>query len=595
MNSDPIFPNQQNDRFREVHEFLSKKRTLIFLSIFIIIVVLIGGFALYLNQLRFDNRSKAGINCEEPLELLTSLDGINFSPSSSVTFSKSYPKYYLKFIACGEAAVNVNLDAFSRYCADINSCDKEFTVSSPWYVFITDSQGIVRVDSAFFNLESGVYEAQYRIHNGRFQGWGPKVQFVVSNDSTRSSQSGFDLVQTYDLSRYFMNTPGNSYIYTSTNNILQSTGTTVLQIEAPTNVCGQTTTPWRFMKNTPQAFWDPSVSANQTDRFKNLRWFVANSDFGQDKFPTLIWATSGKTYRSHTGETGIVNLNDSDFFDYLSYATSNKALPAYYLGAKSVQVPSSYTNNGGSSYKSLLKDGCPILEVNREETGIDWKTRIDKANITIDKPNFKYTGEALRVDYYEGVSPIEQQRGIRESWYFVKDVGPVKIETKYFNGYASAPYIDVSKDPDYYADNMKNPHVVVELDDYYLASETPIVSVSTDGIRFSDSVTVSEGQGYYVKVDNVRSSGTKSGKYSGYLEAKDDTGRVFKWSSPGEFDFPVINGVAYVKPDLVRTLPKKTYTANYRIWTPNDNFPGESRIDYSNPSPWSNKVTIVLQ
>jgi hypothetical protein len=58
--------------------------------------------------------------------------------------------------------------------------------------------------------------------------------------------------------------------------------------------------------------------------------------------------------------------------------------------------------------------------------------KMDWASVTV--PGIGYRGPALRVDYWEGYpGPLETAPGLlRESWYFIRDIGVVEIRHKQF-------------------------------------------------------------------------------------------------------------------------------------------------------------------
>lgn len=216
-----------------------------------------------------------------------------------------------------------------------------------------------------------------------------------------------------------------------------------------------------------------------------------------------------------------------------------------------------------------------------------WKLRISPDTISINKPWFSYSGEALRFDQFEGGVGLENSNFLlRESWYMVKNIGLVMIKVKHFNKYAGwEGALPCKDDSDCLADTIKNPHFEIILDSYF-HNPSFKAFVSADGQTYSESIETTNGQGYSVKMVDPNDN-SKIIPYTGYLEVMDRNGKVFKWHWADK-------GVVTISPTILRGLPAGNYPAKFRIWVPNEQFPNEERAS-DTPLPWSNTTEVILK
>jgi len=101
----------------------------------------------------------------------------------------------------------------------------------------------------------------------------------------------------------------------------------------------------------------------------------------------------------------------------------------------------------------------------------------------------------------------------------------------------------------------------------------PVTAVSECAISFHRS----EYDGFYLKLANTA--------YTGFLEAQDQNGVTQK-------SFRVQDGVVLIKlTDLTEALDDG-FRLRFRIWTPDELFPGEKRIPEDQP--WSNWTRVTI-
>ncbi len=140
-------------------------------------------------------------------------------------------------------------------------------------------------------------------------------------------------------------------------------------------------------------------------------------------------------------------------------------------------------------------------------------------------------------------------------------------------------------DSDCLADTMQNPHVDMVLTNYFQNPSFQAV-VSADGVNYSAKAETSTTRGYYLKMVDPSNS-AKIIPFSGYLEASDRNGKIFKWSW-------IENGAVFISPKILNGFPNGSYPAKFRIWVPNEAFPNERRVS-DTPLPWSNMIEVILK
>lgn len=533
---------------------------------------LVAGLILIQKEQLF--KKKAAGACG-PILASVSTDGK--MPKTSIELPAGKPtKYYIHVSSAGQPCQ-------SSFDINFQICDKgvcgNWSVRSPWGPYKSNSQGVARLDLDGPWPENRIVNFKLRPASSSLA-WSNqlKISFVRTGPAPPETS----------IQDYLIFKPGYAWIYTTKNNTSGVQAKTRLQIEEITELgdCKIKVRPWRFTKEKEAAYWNPEIKgAGFRNRNFDLRWMVVDQNYDFKEFPDFnnyIWAWGHKRYqRSDTNPIRDVKLGSP--VDAAKYGTKEGRVPGYNLSLKALPANLEYLNHakGESAGKRRSELGLPGDCSIKETAGpfSSWKIRTAKDTVSIDNPNFKYSGDALRIDYYEGLTPLETEYLLRESWYFVKNIGLVKILVKHFNRYGgwegAKNCID---DSDCWADTIESPHVEVTLDEYF-QNPTLEIAVSKDGSNYSENITTTKDVGYYLKINNVN--------YTGYLEAKLEGGKAAKW-------LWVEKGLVKVGLNELARAGAGEYKARFRIWVPNEPFPNETRAGNAN-IPWSNLITVILQ
>lgn len=520
-------------------------------------------------------------SCTGPLAVSVSPDGVNFQ--HSITLPSKAVKYYVKVTDGSGSTCSTNFDANSQYCSPTNSCES-YGVASPWGVYRSNVSGIARIDLDS-PINDGTYNSQFRIA-GTNNSWSNQISIIVG---------GVNNNPTVDFSEYFPSKPGFLYMFNSTNYAANApgdikTGKTRLQIEREVDWCSFKTTPWRFTKDSAYAYWS-AKQVGITLPEENLRWMVASPNYQNANFPqfnNLFWVVGDKRYKISSDPNGLKDIDPVSFSQLTKYQTTTGNYPAYMIAPKSTQVPYLYYG-GYSSFYSQTTDvnACPQVQTS-SPSNAGWKIRAEKINLVVNNGNFHYNGDGLRVDYFEAdTDPNGASVGLyknyllRETWFFAKNIGPVRIQIRHFNSYFGAMPLSVAPnclDSSDCLDDSITPDMDIVLSNYYLNPQFT-VGVSSDGINYTQAITVPKNQGYHLKLTNS--------DFTGYLETKNvSTGQISKW-------LWVDNGQIFITPSQLANLANGDYKFSFRVWAPEGNFPNETKI--SDPTiPWSNDIQITL-
>jgi hypothetical protein len=215
-----------------------------------------------------------------------------------------------------------------------------------------------------------------------------------------------------------------------------------IKVESPRWYEGQLSTPVDFVKNSIVGYWEP-------DKNLNLRWFVVN--FYQSNFP-FMWAKGDIRY----------NRDTLYCVKRYRYDSLDPSKPPYII-MPSVLKPNPYNNGLINSFNYFQQySSCDI------KTNSTWYCLCDLQllphknswfiGVTNAKVKVPFFGnvwvDAKRIEFVEVSVPLEEQkasapyvndrniacrkdssgslvyRGVREDWYFVKNIGPVLIITR---------------------------------------------------------------------------------------------------------------------------------------------------------------------
>ncbi len=240
---------------------------------------------------------------------------------------------------------------------------------------------------------------------------------------------------------------------------------TMIGFENPTDTgddgkfCGETVRTMYFMKNNPSGYWGPHYPWFGSVGDNNLFWHLALWQTKQswidkgfdDEYLTSI---GYKTYQ----------YNPEQPFDRSANFTTGilqkrKAFPDYILSPKWVGNGWGIQVNAHSSLAitDTAKPLCNLPIVSGDPS--IWVAHADIVNIKLSR----YQGPALKYTYYQGDSSNcffnSTENTLREDWYFVKNIGLVEIDQKYF-GSISGIRKPCQEDKDCLVNEiMSSPHI----------------------------------------------------------------------------------------------------------------------------------------
>jgi len=554
------------------------------------VLVLVGSvFTVQKSQEAKSTRAATNI-CNGPITVKVSADGLD--QKNSVSIPKGGPRKYYVHVTANGAGCSTAFEV--NHCSEMigsGTCANTATwgVAKPWGAFRSNDNGVARIDFDTYatSQDDRSFKARYRRLNSS-DPWSNPVEVLTNGPA---------ISRTSDVTGYWVSKPGYAWEYAGKNYLAKDVNgqpiasRSRIQIEEETNACGGiVTTPWRFTKSNMYGYWDPFIYSSLGWGGRNMRWFIVAPNYNYGPIPNFnnyFYAIGDKRYKlSDNTDSNFrdVNLNSliGGYFNYTK-GTRNPKVPGYVLLPKKLTQSLTYQDrfegesfNLGSS--NLNDTGCGLVMSNVNKYS-SWKTREEKVQLTINNPGFSYSGEALRVDYFEGEIGLETAKNLlRESWYFVNNVGLVKVQVKHFNQYANfsgaAWCID---DNDCLADEMQNPDFEMSLDRYF-QNPTVSVMVSSDNKVWSSNINTTKAAGYYLKTNP---------SYTGYLEARDTSGRVFKWLWAQD-------GLVYLGSSILNPLGAGVYTAQFRVWVPNETVVGETRVGDAAIA-WSNFITVNLK
>jgi len=539
-------------------------------------------------------RSKAATSCTGKLFLQVSYDKIN--KSARAILPKGVPtRYYLHVNNSNGSVCSGNFDVYacsepydSRYpTTPGTTCNlsANWRTYAPWGTYRSNASGIARIDWDKWSSSNTnrVFWMKIRPAGTNYE-WSNLVSQYVNGPTP---------VSNIDTTSYWNSQPGYIWVYKNTNNISDITPPgpllTRIQVEEPTQVCnnGIISTPWRITKNHPNAYWDFYPRRSLTSQM-NERWMMVSPNYSyapEPNFNKYFYMIGDKRYTWSNPVTDYRDINFSSPAGGYLFSTRglhNPKVPAYNYLPKFVapgyldifENESFYTS--AHNYNTV---GCNM--VNSSATYYSgWKTRIEMDKIDI-PGHPEYSGEVLRMDNYEGGekggSLATTKNLLRESWYFKKGIGLVKVVAKHFNGYPGSPNSAYCKDTsDCWDDNISSPTLVMTLDRHF---QNPVLAVklSSDGATWQDNIVISRTKNYYLKT---------TPPYTGYLEALNFQNKVHKW-------LWVENGLVK-DPTNFSTWPVNTrFKANFRVWVPNEAIVSETRVGDTGIN-WSNEVSFTF-
>ncbi len=534
----------------------------IFFLISLLVILALGiTFGVFRKQIFKSRAASCGY-----ILLQVSADGK--TPSGSISLPSGVPTKYYVHVTSGGQPCSANFDVLSQRCDGAgNNCSGWITTAN-WGTYRSNQQGIARID--LDGPWPNNFSTNFRVRPaGTAYDWSNPARITFTGTLTNSRP-------VYNMTDYIVYKPGYTYLYDSTDNLTGTTGTTRIQMEQEISKSGINIIPWRYTKTNPNLYW-AAVIPGVNDGKRDLRWFITDPNFYYSPIPgynNFIWGFADTNYSRPDTSWGWHDINFSGELGSHVYKNTGTQYPSYNLAPKTAALPYINYQKGTSYYP--VQAGIPyvptMLVTNPDPNYLgSWKIRVDKdyVNINYGPGQFNYSGEALRIDYYEGFKTAYTDMANRESWYYVKGIGLVQMISKTFNRYAGAAnqYSPMcASDSDCWDDTIQNPSFVMKLKNYFQNPQLT-VQVSSDGVNYSSAVSVGQNQGYYLRV---------SPPYTGYLES--GNGRKWLWVDNGLVRVSNPGGVG-------------TYYSPFRIWVPNEAVSGETRI---NPVqiPWSNYVTV---
>jgi hypothetical protein len=591
------------------------------------------GVALYFNQYQnsTDNRSRAAsnidTNCGE-LVVKVSPDGNPANAKTEITIDKNYGKYYLHV---------TRKDNGQKCTTAFDANGGSGNPQSPWVwrtgqsanaAITSNDKGIARADLGS-NFAVGKYVASFRPYKSTSP-WSNKVTVNVVaagafQAAAASSPVAVQTSQMIDSKEYFIQRPGNIYIYKSElrtpypneNDTRKSPYRTMLQMEEKTMLGNLASIPWRFTKENIESYWNGGGTLN-------LRWYIADAGAAPANMPDYknwFWGIGDTRYNAPSPMA--LNTLGQRSSGYLYKMTEN-SWPTYALMPSSFKVPYIHNSTLGQLTTASTTDlANPQLLMNcngiADCPNHHWKLRIENDMVDINGSHYSYKGPALRVDYYEITPRLDGDKKtdysrqpflLRESWFFVKNVGLVMVEQKSFNNYPNydcritlrekggAGYVEdynkmdcsswsplSEKDSDATADRMVRPATRMILDEYY-DNPTLTARVSKIGsIIQSTSLTLSKvkNEGYEVRF---------SPAITGWIEVRLQQANG-SFTAPSKWLWSE-KGKATATPAIMKSVPAGTYKAQYRVWVPDEQFPNEKRVGNTEIA-WSNLTTVIVQ
>ncbi len=145
---------------------------------------------------------------------------------------------------------------------------------------------------------------------------------------------------------------------------------------------------------------------------------------------------------------------------------------------------------------------CNIRTTGGGRPGI-WSVHVDKINLDLPK----YSGPSLRYRFYEGGENFVADAtkwGLREDWYFVKNMGLVKIEAKYFG--PDARIKSCQEDADCLVNEvMVLPHIRMVRSDLLSPTSTPISTPLPSDLNLDGKVDIFD---YNILISNFGKTGS---------------------------------------------------------------------------------------
>ncbi len=547
--------------------FYSKK--LIFLIIFIVIIFSIIATTVIINT-RTDTDSRSDASTEQTSharKLKVRVQPEIVRQGEGYTLHIEEPQNY-------SGVLDVKLNR----CEYLNSGDCNIT-EGKWFNAV---EGKVQVAGELLkDVNLGTYEAVFRPIGSDWE-WSNPITVTMPP---------------YDMTNFWMNKPGNYWIYETTNYLEDGKKALAkVEIEAPEEVCGTLTTPWRYTKEHRAAYWGPGGDYV-------MRWFVVPFEKRGNWKHEYLWAKGYKTYHSN----GFADLNAfnkpaaPDPGPRGNIAASNilftskvsDQYPVYLLSPRQLDTRWEKTNTWEDEdlyVHTNEEDFCKEHTIPNVPHDRVWPHawHVDYSVLDVDTP--AYSGSAIRIRFMEGA--------LREDYYLAENTGVVQIDITQIKEEAGKGKpvhwgnCDASIDPNCQSERINESDLTSRtvLQKAYLGEKLKATAVSE----------VKAGQAYTTKLSYMSTVTGEETPYSGYttvqVEPLKEQGKPTDSIEYFLKDQYVDNGLL----DLPATKVKGRYRISYKRWIPNiKQLPHEAylaqsglRGDYTDDGQTRNTITL---
>lgn len=346
------------------------------------------------------------------------------------------------------------LDVKATYCSDAVNC--QATTIGPWgSYFVNGGSLVISLPS---NFTTGIYKAQFKPRDSSWD-WSNEIQINVG------TTSGLE-----DAASYWTMPTNESYYFTGQNYVTGQSFTTKIGFMSPTNTCTDKT--MYFMKDKTDGFWNPFLPGLNNPTDVNFFWQIKNWQRQTGWYDEYLYSIGGELLSYNPQDPFNLANNFITKTKQYRFGSNDLKFPPYILSPR--WIGSGYGMANNSEIATPSDPSIPFCSAPLGAANGMWGVHIDKISLNLPR----YSGPALRFKFYEGNAGFIQDStrtklGLREDWYFVKNVGLVKIDVKNFGPVASQrnPCLD---DPDCFANEvMASPFVSLTLQDYLAPTPIP--------------------------------------------------------------------------------------------------------------------------
>ena len=483
-----------------------------------------------------------------------SSDGINYTDELSL--GSNFERFYLRFTDNANPAIpcaEMELALMAGSCS-LEKCNYAEPINN-WSIFSTDINGISRIDSTFYPLSKGDYSLKFKQADSLYA-WSSPITIHVD--------AALELKQeVIDLSEYIVYEPGDLFFYNSKSYLqkgsrlaIPQSGTTIIEIESDTYWGDYLIRPWRIMKDNSALYWHPIplaqeyTGANNTDDEQLRMMMISPLNVMKDKristFSEYIWAVGHKAYHRTNAVFSDREIDFNNLNNVTVYTAPKLQTPGVFFGKQQQPVPAIYFEPQAMHNDVSLDENTKPVLTGTHVLDRSWLLRVEKQRLPITVDNVIYDN-VIRLDIFEGPGDFTKgEMPARESWYFAKDIGLVKLSMKFFSVSAfggikaNYQYIDVcDKDPDCLSEEIMNPDIIMQLRKKQSAQQlqfemvTPSSEICSETAGCISVLNTATDNGVYLKSVNE--------SYTGFLETQDDRGLIQKtfWMDEGQSFIPI--------------------------------------------------------